>query len=156
METILTVPLRRVLVKTNRSYKTERAVNEIRRFVKKHLKPEEVRISTLVNEELWAYSRQQPPGKLKVKVEVKDGIARVRLPEEMAPVPPEKGKLDKLKEKVAGVVPGEKTAEKKAEEKKTVADEGKKAAATGKTEGAEKAVAGKEQKAATVEKAGKQ
>lgn len=122
-ERILTIPLRSEVLKANRTVKTERAVQTVRREVAKHLKIDDVRLSPLLNETLWAHSRERPPGSLRVKVEVKEGRAMVRLPEEMAVVDKGKGaaRTDKAAETknkggvtgtdAAGGVPEKKGAE---------------------------------------------
>ena len=98
MERILTIPLRAELLKAGREYKATRAVRTVRRFAAKHLKTE-ILVSPLLNEFLWAQSRERPPTTVRVKVI--DGKAY--LPDEATTLKvEEKSKLESLKEMVGG------------------------------------------------------
>ena len=79
LERIYTVNLRKDFIKVGRWRRVPRAVRYLREFVKRHMKVEEVKIDTKLNEYLWVRSRQKPPAKLRIKI-VKDGnVATVEL-----------------------------------------------------------------------------
>ncbi len=81
VERVYTVPLRREANKQSRIRRSPRAVNVLREYLEKHTKAE-VRISRAVNEFIWKGGLKKVPGKVRIRVELKDGIAFARLPEE--------------------------------------------------------------------------
>ena len=74
-----TIPLRRKVRNTERQAKTKRATTEVRAFIKKHMKATEVKIGRQLNEKLWENGIRNPPGKVVVDTELKEGIAYVDL-----------------------------------------------------------------------------
>lgn len=66
-ERIYTIPLRHVWVVTPRGKRAPRAVRDVRDFVARHMKAEEVAISNEVNAALWARSINKPPRKITVR-----------------------------------------------------------------------------------------
>jgi len=66
-ERLYTVPLGRVK-NTVVNKRTKRAVNMLREFVIRHMKPESISIDPLVNEILWKRGIQKPPRKIRIRV----------------------------------------------------------------------------------------
>ena len=75
-EKVYTIPLRHVWVVTPRGKRAPRAVRDVRNFVSRHMKAEEVSISNEVNEAIWARSINKPPRKIAVRA-VKDKEGKV-------------------------------------------------------------------------------
>lgn len=75
-EKIYTIPLRHVWVVTARGKRAPRAVRDVRDFVARHMKAEEVAISNEVNAALWARSINKPPRRITVRA-VKDKEGKV-------------------------------------------------------------------------------
>ena len=75
-EKIYTISLRHVWVVTPRGKRAPRAVRDVRDFVARHMKAEEVAISNEVNAALWARSINKPPRKITVRA-VKDKEGKV-------------------------------------------------------------------------------
>lgn len=83
-EQIMTIPLLTTKA-APRSKKSEKAVQEIRDYVAKHMKAklEDVWIDKGINETVWARGMQKPPARVRVKaVKFEDGLVEVSLPEE--------------------------------------------------------------------------
>jgi large subunit ribosomal protein L31e len=80
-ERIYTVPLGRAWV-APRYRRAEKAVTVLRKFVQRHMKPEEVVIDPSVNEAIWARGISNPPRKIRVCLSKDDeGIVTVSLAE---------------------------------------------------------------------------
>jgi large subunit ribosomal protein L31e len=75
-EKTYTISLRHVWVVTPRGKRAPRAVRDVRDFVARHMKADEVAISNEVNSELWARSINKPPRKITVRA-VKDKEGKV-------------------------------------------------------------------------------
>ena len=75
-EKVYTISLRHVWVVTPRGKRAPRAVRDVRDFVARHMKAEEVAISNEVNAALWARSINKPPRKITVRA-VKDKEGKV-------------------------------------------------------------------------------
>ncbi len=75
-EKIYTIPLRHVWVVTPRGKRAPRAVRDVRDFVARHMKAEEVAMSNEVNAAIWARSINKPPRKITVRA-VKDKEGKV-------------------------------------------------------------------------------
>jgi large subunit ribosomal protein L31e len=75
-EKTYTIPLRHVWVVTPRGKRAPRAVRDVRDFVSRHMKAEEVAISNEVNSAIWARSINKPPRKITVRA-VKDKEGKV-------------------------------------------------------------------------------
>jgi large subunit ribosomal protein L31e len=75
-EKVYTIPLRHVWVVTPRGKRAPRAVRDVRNFVSRHMKAEEVSISNEINEAIWARSINKPPRKITVRA-VKDKEGKV-------------------------------------------------------------------------------
>jgi len=80
-ERIYTVPLGRAWV-APRYRRAEKAVTVLRKFVQRHMKPEEVIIDPTVNEAIWARGITNPPRKIRVRLSKDDeGTVTVSLAE---------------------------------------------------------------------------
>lgn len=75
-EKVYTIPLRHVWVVTPRGKRAPRAVRDVRDFVARHMKAEEVAVSNEVNDALWSRSINKPPTKITVRA-VKDKEGKV-------------------------------------------------------------------------------
>ena len=81
-ERVYTVPFRDVK-NTPRYKRANKAISILRKFVMKHMKPEEIIINPSVNEKIWERGIENPPNKLKVKlIKSRDGVVEVLLAEE--------------------------------------------------------------------------
>ena len=89
LERIYTVPLSRAWI-TARHKRTRRAVKILREFAEKHMKSEEIKIDTELNERLWIRGITRPPRRITVKMEKdEDGVVTISLPEEKVEAEPE-------------------------------------------------------------------
>src|SRR3989338_4204698 len=68
IERTYTVPLRKAFSKAPNYRRTERAVNELRRFVAHHMKCDNVKLGRNLNLEMWKQGRKNPPAKIQIKV----------------------------------------------------------------------------------------
>ena len=75
-EKIYTIPLRHVWVVTPRGRRAPRAVRDVRNFVARHMKSDEVAVSNEINSEIWSRSINKPPRKITVRA-VKDKEGKV-------------------------------------------------------------------------------
>ena len=75
-EKIYTIPLRHVWVVTPRGKRAPRAVRDVRDFVSRHMKSEEVAVSNEVNQAIWSRGINKPPRKITVRA-VKDKEGKV-------------------------------------------------------------------------------
>jgi len=75
-EKIYTIPLRHVWTVTPRGRRAPRAVRDVRDFVSRHMKAEEVSISNEINSAIWSRSINKPPRKITVRA-VKDKEGKV-------------------------------------------------------------------------------
>ena len=81
LEKIYTVNLSKAYDKV-REKRTKGAIGLLRNFIIKNTKTLDAKLSSLVNNKVWACGIQKPPRNLKVRVIVDEGIAKVYLPEE--------------------------------------------------------------------------
>jgi large subunit ribosomal protein L31e len=75
-ERIYTIPLRHAWVVTPRGKRAPRAVRDVRDFVARHMKAEEIAISNEVNSVIWGRGINKPPRKVKIRA-VKDKEGKV-------------------------------------------------------------------------------
>jgi len=103
IERIYTIPLRKGWLKEPRSKRSNRALREIEKFVRRHTKSEKIKISKGVNEFVFARGFKKPPGRIKVEVRGDSEKIEVRLPGEPEEKREEKKKgIAGLKEKLIG------------------------------------------------------
>jgi large subunit ribosomal protein L31e len=75
-ENVYTIPLRHVWVVTPRGRRAPRAVRDVRDYVARHMKADEVAVSNEINSAIWARSINKPPRKITVRA-VKDKEGKV-------------------------------------------------------------------------------
>ena len=81
LERIYTVPLGRAWV-TQKYRRAEKAMNLLKKFTQRHMKPTEIKIDTSVNVAMWARGIRSPPRKIRVKMTRDDeGVVTVTLAE---------------------------------------------------------------------------
>ncbi len=115
VEKVYTIPLRSAWKGATRVKKTKRSVSAVRQFVEKHTKAEDVKISEKLNSALWVSGAKKPLHKVMVKVNVSEGKASVRLPEEITLEEEKKRFLEEKKKKKAPEAEEPKAEEKKEE-----------------------------------------
>ncbi len=81
VERVYTVNLRKRTLNAPRWRRAKRAVQELRRFVERHMKAKVVKISNRVNELIWSRGAKNPVVKFKIKVEKEGEVAKVDLAE---------------------------------------------------------------------------
>lgn len=149
-ERIYTIPLRCEWRKGPRIKRAGRAVGAVRKYLIRHAKAGEVKISGKLNEQIWTRGLKNPPISIRVKVYDKDGVMTAMLPDEELPKEEEKGRMEKLKDRFGGTKTGEKLASKLPEDVKAEepAKEGEKLAEA--EEGTKSEEPAKEQKSEIV------
>lgn len=75
-EKIYTIPVNRLGYATDRGHRAPKAVRDVRAFVSRHMKADEVSISNEINEALWERGINKPPRKITVRA-VKDKEGKV-------------------------------------------------------------------------------
>ncbi|MCC7553694.1 MAG: 50S ribosomal protein L31e [Methanobacteriaceae archaeon] len=81
MERVYTIPLRNAK-RVQRTIRAPRAIREIKNFLIKHMKAEEVIIDPSINEEVWTRGIQKIPSKITVKAtKDDDGVVEATLSE---------------------------------------------------------------------------
>ena len=81
-ERIYTVPLRRAYWTGSRLRRSNRAVRILRKFIERHMKPEELLIQPEVNERIWNRGIQKPPRRIRIRATKNaDNLVRVYLAE---------------------------------------------------------------------------
>ena len=68
IERTYTIPLRREFRKVAGWKKTKKAVRAVKEFLQKHMKSDNVKLSTTLNEKLWKHGIKNPPHHIKVSV----------------------------------------------------------------------------------------
>ena len=66
LERVYTIPLRNVK-NVKRTIRAPRAIREVKNFLMKHMKVEDVVIDSSINEKIWERGIQKIPSKIKVK-----------------------------------------------------------------------------------------
>lgn len=81
LERIYTIPLRKAHHGT-RSKRANRAIRDVRNFLTRHMKSEEVWIGNDVNEALWSRGKFRIPSRIRVRAtRFDDGVIEVTLPD---------------------------------------------------------------------------
>ncbi len=81
MEKIYVIPLRKVK-NVPRTIRAPRAIRQIKEFIQKHMKSDEIKLDASVNEKIWERGIQKIPPKIKVKaVKEEDCTVEVTLAE---------------------------------------------------------------------------
>ena len=68
VERTYTIPLRKEYLKVPYYLRTKKSVATIKKFLTQHLKSDNIKIGTEINEALWQRSASNPPPKIKVTV----------------------------------------------------------------------------------------
>ena len=71
IERSYTIPLRREFLKVPRYKRAKKATAAVKQFLAKHMKSDDVKIGTSVNEKVWENGMRNPPSKVRVQA-VKD------------------------------------------------------------------------------------
>ena len=83
------IPLRKAFMRAKPYKKTKRAVSEVRKFLQRHMKSDDVRLGKYLNLKLWEHGAKNPPAKIEVAVKKEDdNIVHAELvgaPEEQTP-----------------------------------------------------------------------
>ena len=79
-ERIYTIPLRNVK-KAPRWKRSNRAMAEIREYLKQHTKSEDIVLDARINEKVWERGSQKPPSRIRVKITEEEDIIRAELVE---------------------------------------------------------------------------
>ena len=81
MERVYIIPLRDVK-RVPRTIRSPKAIRLVREFLKKHMKSDDIKIDSSVNEKIWERGIQKVPQKIKVKAtKEEDGSVSVTLVE---------------------------------------------------------------------------
>jgi large subunit ribosomal protein L31e len=81
MERVYIIPLRDVK-RVPRTIRSPKAVRLVREFLKRHMKSDDIKIDSSVNEKIWERGIQKVPPKIKVKAtKEEDGSVSVTLVE---------------------------------------------------------------------------
>lgn len=81
MKRTYTIPLRDVK-NAQRTIRAAKAIRIVQKFLKKHMKADDIKIDASVNEKIWERGIQKIPSKIKVKaVKDDDGIVEATLAE---------------------------------------------------------------------------
>ena len=75
-EKIYTIPIGRLGYATDRGHRSPKAVRDVRAYVARHMKADEVSISNEINEAIWGRGINKPPRKITVRA-VKDKEGKV-------------------------------------------------------------------------------
>jgi len=112
-ERLYTIPLRPEWRKGPKIKRAGRAADAVRKYLARHAKAGEVKISGKLNMQIWSRGLKNPPPKIRVKAIEKDGIVTAMLPDEEIAKEEEKGRMNKLRDRLSGTSKlGEKMAEK--------------------------------------------
>ncbi len=78
-EHIYIIPLRDVK-RSPRWKRANTAIKDIRKFLEKHMKSEDVKIDRTINEHIWERGSQKPPSKIRVRaMKFEDGQVQAEL-----------------------------------------------------------------------------
>ncbi len=84
LERIYTIPLRKAKDLT-RSRRADNAIRDVKRYLERHMKSENVWLDHSVNEHLWSKGKYNIPSRIRVKAtRFSDGVIEVTLPESTA------------------------------------------------------------------------
>mgnify|MGYP001487759292 CR=1 FL=1 len=123
MERTYIIPLRKAAMKAPNYKRTPRAVKEIRLFLQKHMKSDDVRLGRQLNVFMWKRGSKNPPHKVEVSAEVMEDDGKKYVYAELVGVTKEalKPVVVAKKEGIAGkledLVGTKKDSPKKSEEK---------------------------------------
>lgn len=121
-ERIYTINLRKATLKAPRWEKSKRSVAFVRKFLKRHMKGDEIRIGQSITEEIWKSGNQNPPGKIRIHAVDREEEDKKVIVAELLDVafPEEKEKKKKEKKKEEKPKEEKKTEEKPKSEEKEI------------------------------------
>jgi large subunit ribosomal protein L31e len=73
------IPIRRLSVKTETWRKATKSMYEIRKFMKRHMKSDDVKIGQELNELIWARGGKTVPSRVEIHAVREDGVVRLNL-----------------------------------------------------------------------------
>lgn len=80
LERTYNVPLRKEYLKTPNWKRTKKAVAGLRKFLKRHMKSEDIKLGKELNEKLWEHGIKNPPHHVKITATKDDkGVVRAEL-----------------------------------------------------------------------------
>lgn len=79
LERTYIIPIRKSTVKTARWRRANKAMTVIRKFMKRHMKSDNVKIGQELNELIWERGGKYVPGKVEVNVLKEDDVVRVNI-----------------------------------------------------------------------------
>ena len=80
-ERIYTIPLRGVK-RAPRWKRSKKAISDIKVYLKKHTKSDNIILDSSINEKVWERGSQKPPSKIRVRVAEKEGAVVAELVKE--------------------------------------------------------------------------
>ena len=99
-ERIYIVPFRKAII-VPRNRRANKAIKILKEFAKRHMKSDEIIVSTKINEIIWENGITNIPKKIEVKMtKDKDGVVSIKLPTEKEEVVTEKEEVVTEKEEV--------------------------------------------------------
>lgn len=69
VERSYTIPLRKEFLKVPRYKRAKKAVTAVKEFLVKHMKSDNVKVGTSINEKVWENGMRNPPSKVRIQVE---------------------------------------------------------------------------------------
>jgi len=103
------IPLRKEWLKAPRWRRSKRAVDAVHKYIFRHTKVENIKISNWLNQELWKHGGKNPPAKVEVEVKVENRKVTDKKTKkdidvpfavaELATLPKRAERLDKKREK---------------------------------------------------------
>jgi len=122
-EKTFNIPLRKEFLKVPKYQRSKKAVKAVKEFLQKHMKSENIKLGTKLNEFVWKDGIRNPPHHVKVNVKVEDTIVYAELVgfEFEKKIEKKKQQPQTLKEKIADKIgaPKPKKKEETKEEKHT-------------------------------------
>lgn len=119
-EKIFTIPLRKAW-RTERTRRAKKAIDLIRQFLERHMKSQNVRIGSSINNSVWSRGIQKPPRRVRVHALKEGEIVYAELVE-VELKPPSKEEVKKKKEKLLERITKVKK-ERKERKKRTIQEE---------------------------------
>jgi len=129
LERSYNVPLRKKFREIAKHKKTPRAIRDLRAFLEKHMKSDDVKLGMHLNEHMWKHGIKNPPHHVKVHAIKEDGVVKAELEgfefKEAVKIASKKKEPETMKDKLAAklgvkeeLVKGEEKKEEKKEEVK--------------------------------------
>ncbi|MAF36145.1 hypothetical protein CL622_03450 [archaeon] len=114
---ILTFRLRHYLRGVPDYRRTAKAVRLVKRLVEKHVRSDNIKLGSYLNEKLWSQGRKNPPNRIQIEITKTDDYFMAELPD--APKPKVEEDSKKKGKKTESKKTSDKKETKKVEKKKT-------------------------------------